>query len=95
MPVKKIFWQRDDKSLNPNRKWAYDATFVMGVIKLKPVRIPRLLDEWTEEKERAHEATVRGSEVAIQNSKKLVAQSKEILDRIRHGSRRNAKQKAG
>ena len=69
----------------------------MGVTKLKPSRTPRLLDQWTEEKEMAYQATVRGSEVAIQNSKKLVAQSKEILAKVERdrGPKKITRRKAG
>ncbi len=45
----------------------------------------------------AYQATVRGSEAAIQNSKKLVAQSKEILAKVERdrGSKKITRRKAG
>jgi hypothetical protein len=50
----------------------------MGVTKLKPSRTPRLLDHWAEEKEELRKGAARDAQNAIENSKRLVAQSKEI-----------------
>jgi hypothetical protein len=94
-PFKKIFWQRHDETLNQSEECAYDATLIMGVMKLKPVRTPRLLDEWVEEKQTVHKDAARGSRIAIENSKKLVAQSREIIARIRQDRKTNTKKKAG
>ena len=65
----------------------------MGVTKLKPARTPRLLDEWAEEKEIVRKDATRSSLIAIENSKKLVAQSKEIIAKVRQGQKTNLKRR--
>jgi hypothetical protein len=69
----------------------------MGVTKLKPSRTPRLLDQWAEEKEELRKGAARDAQNAIENSKRLVAQSKEIqakLERDR-GPKKITRRKAG
>ena len=67
----------------------------MSITKLKPVRTPRLLDEWTEKIEVARKETARESQMAIEHSRKLVEQSKEIMAKMRHRPKKSAGRKAG
>jgi hypothetical protein len=67
----------------------------MGIMKLKPVRTPRLLDEWAEEKAVVRKDAARDAQLAIEHSKKLVAQAKEIEAKIQRLPKKPAKRNAG
>ena len=54
----------------------------MSVTKLKPARSPRVMDEWTEENAVACEESKQTAKHAIEKSRRLVEQSKEIKARI-------------
>lgn len=54
----------------------------MSVTKLKPAKTPRVMDEWTEEKALACEESKRTALNAIEKSKQLIEQSKEIKARV-------------
>lgn len=54
----------------------------MSVTKLKPARTPRVMDEWTEENALACEESKRTALNAIEKSKQLIEQSKEIKARV-------------
>ena len=67
----------------------------MSVTKLKPARTPRVMDEWTEENAVACEESKQIAKHAIERSRQLVEQSKEIRARIIAGmQRRTRKNKA-
>ena len=95
VPLKKKILATRCWKLKSKLKIGSIMALFMGVTKLKPARTPRVLDEWIGENEKVHEETIRSSALAIQHSKQLVAQSKEILARVEQRPRRNANRKAG
>jgi len=66
----------------------------MSITKLKPIRTPRLLDEWAEKKELARKELARDSQMTIEHSRKLVAQSKEILAKMEQKPKKSVRRKA-
>jgi hypothetical protein len=66
----------------------------MSVTKLKPARTPRVMDEWTEENALACEESKQTAQNAIERSKQLVEQSREIKARITARLNKTPKKKA-
>ena len=66
----------------------------MSVTKLKPVRSPRVMDEWTEENAVACEESKQIAKNAIEKSRRLVEQSREIRARITARLKKDTKTKA-
>jgi hypothetical protein len=66
----------------------------MSVTKLKPVRTPRVMDEWTEQNALACEQSKQIAQNAIERSKQLVEQSREIKARLETRLEKGKKPKA-
>ena len=66
----------------------------MSVTKLKPAKSPRVMEEWIEQKALACKESKRVARDAIERSKKLVEQSKEIQARVGATLKKDPKPKA-
>jgi hypothetical protein len=67
----------------------------MSVLKLKPARTPRVMDEWTEENALACEESKHTAKNEIERSRQLIEQSKEIKAQITARLNKTLKKKAG